>query len=149
MNVSVGWISRVSWFLENCLDERMRSVKVNWSVSALEPITSEVPQGSIVGPLLFLILFNNLSKSIFRSICFPIQMTWKFSTRIPSIKCCSVHRNATQGFQKFWRRNISRTLSKAQQTGSLQFNNPPYCSLCWIRMLETIKICFEIVRELQ
>ena len=47
------------WF-QSCLENRKQRVTVLGATSDLLPVTSGVPQGSILGPALFLLYVNNL-----------------------------------------------------------------------------------------
>ena len=51
------------WF-KSCLFGRTQQVDYNSSISNIEPISSSIPQGSILGPLLFIIYINDSSKCL-------------------------------------------------------------------------------------
>ena len=52
-----------NWF-KSYFFGRTQQVDYNLSISNIEPISSLVPQGSILGPLLFIIYINDFSKSL-------------------------------------------------------------------------------------
>ena len=67
-------------FLQNYLNNRKQRVVLNGSYSSYSTVESGVPQGSVLGPLLFLIYINDLERNIKSNIKFFADDTMLFST---------------------------------------------------------------------
>ena len=61
-------------FIKNFLSGRFFKVKVNDTCSKLHPITCSVPQGSVLGPLLFLVFIGDIPLSNNKSSGLAIQV---------------------------------------------------------------------------
>ena len=66
-------------FFDNYLRDRQQRVVINGSYSEYLPIESGVPQGSVLGPLLFLVYINDLEKNIKSNVKFFADDTILFS----------------------------------------------------------------------
>ena len=83
-NISESMITWLSSFLNN----RIQSVRINGSTSSWTKVTSGVPQGSILGPLMFLLFVNDIpqiTSSKFMLLADDTKL-WKLIKSIDEVK---------------------------------------------------------------
>ena len=67
---NIGFGGKLIQLISSYLTNRKQYVKINNEVSDLIEVTSGVPQGSILGPLFFIICINGLPEHLTEVICY-------------------------------------------------------------------------------
>ena len=109
-----GIQGNVHKWIEDFLTNRTQSVRVNGTTSQEVPVTSGIPQGSVLGPLLFVIYINDLPQHVTNEVRIFADDTKVF----------------TQSDQKEARESLQKDLDHLQQWSSdwlLKFNPEKCC----------------------
>ena len=106
------------WF-KSYLYNRVKCISINNCLSNCLPVLSGVPQGSILGPLLFLIYINDLSSVIYSSNMFVFAYDTKCFMKIKS-------ELDIQRFQE----DVS-SVSHWSSNNNLAFSVPKFITLCY------------------
>ena len=69
----------MSWF-QSYLSNRQQVVKINSTLSSPRIVSKDVPQGSVLGPLLFMLFTNDLSLNLTSSKCLFADDVTVYST---------------------------------------------------------------------
>ena len=83
-----GIKGKIFRFFQNFLKDRKFRVSINGTFSDSFPIHKSVPQGSVVGPFLFLIFINDVANSLPKEI--------RFKMFADDLKLVGIHENDTQ-----------------------------------------------------
>ena len=81
----------INW-IEKWLTHRIQRVIVDGEISNWKSVLIGVPQGSVLGPILFLIYINDLEDDIYVAKYSNLQMTHKCSDRLQMIQINKVYR---------------------------------------------------------
>ena len=114
------------------LSQRSQVVLINRTLSDLKYTSCGVPQGSVLGPLLFLIYVNDTAKNINASISFFADET----TLYYSVKCpLHLHRVLSQdlstlyNWSKVWNVNFNPSKTAVMTISNLRNIYPLYFSI--------------------
>ena len=130
--------------LESYLKDRKQQVVLNGSSSNSFPVKSGVPQGSVLGPLLFLIYINDLEKFIKSKIKFFADDTMIFSVvRDPLLTASELNQDleTINNWAYQWKLAFNPDTSKqAVEVLFSQKNNQPFHPPLFFNGAEVLKV---------
>ena len=104
---ALGINEEITLWIKDYLTDRTQKVIINGKSSEWKPVTSGIPQGSVLGPLLFVIYINDLPNSII-SIYIFADDTKIFKIITSDIDCQILQKDLNE-LQKMDRHLASRT----------------------------------------
>jgi len=128
----------LSW-LTSFLTDRCQRVCLNGSCSDWKPVTSGVPQGSVLGPLLFVIYINDICSSV-SSCLFKFAddvKLYRLISNLTDIQLLQKDIDSLYEWSSNWLLSFSIPKCKAMQVGKCRFdeysyliNNQPLPTVC-------------------
>ena len=104
--------TELNWF-KSYLSNRMQSVKIGRSFSDLKSIDIGIPQGSILGPLLFIVFVNDLPDNVTcKTVMYADDTSLLVSSSDPSCLQNSLNRNLCNIASWFRKNKLTLNLSK-------------------------------------
>ena len=79
----------LNW-IQSFLSSRSQMVMVNGVLSHPAPVTSGVPQGSVIGPLLFLVLIDDIDKNVAHAFLSSFADDTRLTGRVNGVKDASL-----------------------------------------------------------
>ena len=114
----------------------MQSVKIGGSLSDLMPIEIGIPQGSILGPLLFIVFVNDLPDCVMcKTVMYANDTTLLVRSSDPSCLRSSLNQNMSRIADWFREKKLTLNLSK---TKLMLFGTPYY-----LGKLENISLVYD------
>ena len=121
-----GVENRLLSFVRDYLKDRKQKVTLNNIFSEFKKVKSGVPQGSILGPLLFVLFINDIGKKISpgTNICLYANET-KIWRPMKSERDCLVLQNDIDYLNKWCHDNLMKFHPKKCKVLSINFNRKP------------------------